>query len=151
LFEFDTNLKIFPPLRSPEQVAALKTAIQAGIIDTLSSAHCAQGLEEKDCEFENAEAGMLNVQTFFALANETLVASGLISLARLMEIISQNPRKILGLPTSIVQENAPLDFTLFQPQAAWQLTAKDIPSRAKNSPFLGKELKGKVWGVLVGR
>jgi dihydroorotase len=146
LSSFDTRLKVFPPLRSPEQRAALRAALQRGEIDVLTSGHRAQGLEEKDLEFALAEPGMLTLQTFYPLAM-TLVQDRLLSTSDLIALITHGPRRVLGWPELHLTAGADAHLTLFDPTAHWTLIAQDIPSRAKNSPYLGQPLTGQVLGT----
>ncbi|MDX2246367.1 MAG: dihydroorotase [Bacteroidia bacterium] len=146
---FDPIFKLFPPLRNHAQQQALLSAIKEGQIDTLGSGHRAQALEEKDVEFEIAEPGMLGLQTFFPLANAALIDTRIISLGRLIEMIALNPRKILGKTPVSVQKGSIADFTLFDPLGEWIYQSSQIPSRSKNSPFIGQSFKGKVWGTCL--
>lgn len=147
LESYDTFLKVMPPLRSAAQKEALLQALQAGHIDVLSSGHRAQGLEEKQLEFALAEPGMLALQTFYPLAQQHLIATGVISEEQFINQVSHQPRAVLQQEPQWLQPGAPAELTLFDPTVAWTLTAQDLPSQAKNSPYLGQELQGKVWGV----
>ncbi len=144
---FHTHYKIFPPLRAPSQVQQLKNAIGAGKIDILCTGHAAQGPEEKNQEFALAEYGMLGLQTAFSLALMQLVEPGYINLSRWIELISINPRKILKLPVQTIQKDRQANLTLFNPVKEWVLSSDAIPSRAKNTPFTGRTLLGKIKGI----
>lgn len=144
---FDSVYKVFPPLRTPEQVQTLKQALKSGKINILSSGHCPQGIEEKQLEFRHAEPGMLGLQTFYPLAQAHLVNEGWTSLGDLIRLISHMPRKIFGLDPVSISNGSIADFTLFHPEKSWKLQAKNIPSRAKNSPWIDTELTGQVLGI----
>ena len=146
--DFDVMYKVFPPLRNTEQVQLLREAVRRGEIDVLCSAHQAQSVEEKHLDFAMAEFGVLGLQTTFSLANEHLVMEGYISLTRLIEMLSINPRHILQLPAVIIEEGHLADFTLFHPTQEWTYTSAHIPSRSKNTPLIGKALKGLPKGVI---
>jgi len=146
LSSFDTGLKVFPPLRSPQQREALRQALQRGEIDALSTGHRAQGLEEKDLEFTLAEPGMLALQTFYPLAM-SLVQDELLTLSELISLVTDGPRRVLGWPEARLAEGSKANLTLFDPTANWTIEPQDIPSRAKNSPYLGQELIGRVLGT----
>lgn len=148
LVGFDPNFKLFPPLRPKKAVKRLRKAVQKGQLDVLTSGHQAQGKEEKNLQFEQAEPGMLSIQTCFSLANEYLIQEGVIDLADWVKMVSYNPRKILQIPTIDLSPGSLANFTLFHPEASWTFEEKHMPSRAKNSPLKGKNLKGKVLGVL---
>ncbi len=144
---FDTNLKTLPPIRSSHQLAKLKKALKEGKIDVISSGHFAQGIEEKKVPFQLAEPGMLGLQTIFPLINEELISKNYLSLDKMIELLSINPRKILGLPANIIQKGEKASFTLFNPTLSWNLSDHIIPSRSKNSPFKEKNLIGHVFGI----
>lgn len=148
---FDSVLKVMPPLRSASQRDELKTnGLGEQLIDVITSGHKAQGIEEKQLEFSLADPGMLGLQTFYPLAQQHLVESGYLSEEALIMLISLNPREILGKERVSLIEGGMADLTFFSPTVEWTLEAKDIPSQAKNSPYIGQNLKGKVWGVMTG-
>ncbi len=148
LKSYDTHFKVYPPLRAQHQAEQIIAYIQKGTIDVLTSAHFPQGLEEKETEFEVAEHGMLGLQTAFSLANEVLVQSGKIDLTHLIRLFSQNPRSILKLPPISIEKQQTAELTLFIPTEKWVLSAANIPSTAKNTPFLHQTLTGFVWGIV---
>lgn len=148
LLSFDTNLKVFPPHRDIEEVKSLKEAVKEGLVDVLCSGHFAQGLEEKKLSFENASFGQLNLQSSFSIANEALVAEGHINLGRLIELMSINPRKIMGIEDGHVKVGAKADLTLFDPGLSWQLDRSHIFSSASNHPLIDKKLQGRSLGTI---
>lgn len=148
LADFDSNYKIFPPLRDAEQVAALRHAVASGLVDSFCSLHSAQGPEEKNVEFELAEAGMLALQTHFSLLVKSLIRSGSCSLDLVVRMLTDNARRILGLPPRKVAQGMPADLSLFDPDAEWRFEKRQLYSRANNSPLLGQSLPGKVLGTL---
>lgn len=141
LNDYESSYKIFPPLRTKEDIEALKTGLIDGTIDVICSAHQPQNDELKEVEFEYAAAGMINLQTCFALAN--MAMSGRLLPELLVEKISAAPRRILGLPTLSVQENSEANFTIFDSKAEWKLKREDIQSKSANTPFMNKMMKGK--------
>ena len=143
LLTFDPDYKVFPPLKTEDGQKFLIEALQSGWIDTLGSGHHPQGPEEKKVEFEIAEPGMLGLQTFFALANTYLIREEKISLSKLIELIAINPRKILKQPSVSVSINAEANLTIFDTGMDWKFSSDKIPSRAKNSPFIGQSFTGK--------
>ncbi|MFK7923370.1 MAG: dihydroorotase [Bacteroidia bacterium] len=148
LVEYDTHYKLSPPLRDQREVDAIIEAIKIGQITVLATGHQAQGIEEKKLQFENAEAGILGLQTAFSIAYDKLVAAGHISLSRLIELISHEGRRLLGLPAATIEEDGLAELTVFAPNTDWTLNPSQIPSRAKNSPYLGQKLSGKVFGII---
>jgi len=141
LSEYDSRYKIFPPLRTREDIEALKEGLVDGTIDVICSAHQPQNNELKGVEFEYAAPGMINLQTCFALANEAL--SGRMKPEQIMEKIAIIPRKILGLAVPSLSENTEANFTIFDTEVNWELKEENILSKSMNTPFLNRKLKGK--------
>ena len=146
---YDTHLKVFPPLRSAAQQAALRQALRQGAFDVLSSGHQAQGLEEKALEFTLADPGMLSLQTFFPVVNTHLIGTQALDWDAFVRMVAIRPREILRQAPAPVAAGATADLSLFHPGESWQLQAADLPSRAKNSPWLGQSLTGRVLGTYV--
>lgn len=147
LNEFDTNYKLNPPLRSKKDVTALRNAVENGTIDVIVSDHLPQDTESKELEFDLAETGMINLQTAFCCAYEALKEKGI---EVLVNALTVNPRKILGLEEIKIEAGAEANLTLFQLNATTLITERSNFSKSRNSPFLNKPLKGKVVGVING-
>ncbi len=147
---YDANYKIFPPLRSEEDRLAVIEAIRDGTIDVISSFHTPQSKTSKAQAFENASAGMIGLETTFSLAME-LVLQKKISLLRLIELLSTNPARILGLSEEIgaLKKGCWADLTLLNPKASFVYQEKDGWSAAKNSPFFGQKLRGGIHSTYV--
>lgn len=146
---FDSNYKVFPPLRSEADREALIKGVQDGVIEVISSFHWPEGTEEKRLEFPAAEFGMSGLQTCFSLAYETLVDSGAITLAALVDTLTHNPRRILQLPAVSIEVDAEAELTWFDENGSWTPTTQNWKSKSLNSPFLGKQLKGCVKGIFA--
>ncbi len=149
LKDFDSFLKVTPPLRDKDQVLALRKAVASGAIQALVSLHHAQGLEEKEVEFAHAEPGMLGLQTAFSLSWDALVNTGLMNPSQLVDLWSYGPRAILNLEPITIDRGQAARFTLFQPEMTWVPDNRSIPSVAKNSWFVGKTLPVKVNGIIT--
>jgi dihydroorotase len=145
LYRYDTNYKVFPPLRSEEHQKALINAVKTGVIDAVSSNHRACTIEEKDCEFAIARFGMIGLESCFGI-----LGSLDIPLEDIVRSLAIMPRIILDIDPVVIQEGVEADFTLFVPDEQWQFTKNDIQSRSANTPYLGSSLKGRVLGVLIG-
>jgi len=143
LEQYDTNLKVNPPLRTQEDVAALKNAVLDGTVDCIATHHLPQDTDHKVVEFEYAGYGMLGLETAFAVVRTCLPE---LSIERLVELLSFNPRKIFDLPSVSIKENEKASISLFLPDAKW--IVGDLHSKSKNSPFPGKELTGKPMGII---
>ncbi|RYF89455.1 MAG: dihydroorotase [Chitinophagaceae bacterium] len=143
LVTYDTNLKLNPPLRTRADRDALREAFKCGVIDCLASHHVPCHWDDKTCEFEYARNGMLALQTAFAVANQFAGNA-----SKLVEQLTEVPRKIFGLEVPQIKEGEVACLTLFDPAADFTLGAEDILSTSANTPFVGKALKGKVWGTI---
>jgi dihydroorotase len=139
---YDTNLKINLPLRSKKDAEALKTALAEGVIDCVTSHHQPQAWDQKVCEFEYAKPGMSGLETTFG-ALGTLE----LPLDEIINCLSTNPRRIFGLPPATVAQGGIADLTLFLPEFEFTVTDQ-IFSKSRNNAFIGKNLKGKVFGVI---
>ena len=145
---YDTNLKVNPPLRDKTNQAALLTALLDGTVDCIASHHIPQNYDNKVCEFEYAKNGMIGLESLFgavwSMVNDQW------SMVQLIERLTVSPRKIFGLSVPVIEEKAVACLTLFNPDAEYIFDEKMIVSKSKNSAFVGKQLKGKVMGIING-
>ncbi|UHG93628.1 dihydroorotase [Spirosoma oryzicola] len=140
---FDTNLKVNPPFRSADDVAALWAGLADGTIDAIVSDHSPQDAESKNLEFDQAEFGIIGLETVFAAA---ITHNRNLSLTQLIDKLTHRPRQILRLPAVTIAEGQPASLTLFDPTGTW--TYSRTASKSKNSPFLGQTLTGRVIGTV---
>jgi dihydroorotase len=146
LVEFDTNLKVTPPLRDKNEVENLKRAVINDAIDVIVSDHCPEEIENKDVEFDHAAFGIIALETAYATANTAL--HGKIEQEKLIEKLSTNPRKILGLAIPVLKVGEKANITLFNPDIKWEFTQKHIVSKSKNTPFINYNFTGKAVAVI---
>jgi dihydroorotase len=141
LHDFNTNYKVNPPLREQEDNDALIKGLKDGTIDVLSSGHVPQDDESKNMEFDLADFGIINLQTF---GSQLASLSKWVAMETLIEKVTANPRKILGLTLPVIDVDAKANLTLFDPSHEYTFSPGDNLSKSKNSPWLGSTLTGKV-------
>jgi dihydroorotase len=149
LSDYDTNLKLNAPLRTSAEQSLLKKALISGKIDCIASHHLPHEYDSKICEFENAQPGMIALETTYA-AMQTSMGNDL-NPERWAQLVAHNPRRIFNIGEPILDLNHSANITLFDPDIEYIFTEAHIRSQSKNSPFIGKTLKGKVIGTILGQ
>ncbi len=144
---FDTNTKMHPPLRAPEDVEALKEGLADGTIDALCTDHAPHAAFEKDVEFTAAPFGITGLETAWGLIGRELIEPGVLSVAEAVEKLTAAPRRILRLDLPTLEEGQPASLTVFDASTRWTFTEDDVRSKSQNTPFLGDELVGRPWAV----
>jgi dihydroorotase len=144
--QYNTHAKLNPHLRTQDDINALVRGIQDGAIDTITSQHNPQDEECKRLEFDKADYGMIGLETSYAVANTAL--SGKVDTTKMIELLSLNARRILGLPAADIAEGADADLTLFDPDMEWTFSKSDIRSLSSNTPFIGTAFMGKALGII---
>ena len=143
LENYDTNLKVNPPLRTKKDCQALKEGIKNGIIDFIASHHQPQDWDHKVCEFQYAKNGMETLESVFGAAQICGVAT-----ETFIKMQTENIRKVFNVPQPSISEGEKANLTLFVPDEEYIFAEKDILSKSKNNAFIGKKLKGKVIGII---
>lgn len=147
---YNTNAKMNPPLRTAEDVAAIKAGLKDGTIDCIVTDHAPHHRDEKNCEFSQAKNGIVGLETSLGLGIKYLVKEGVLSMSELIEKMSKNPAEILGISRGTLSVGHSADVIVFDPDRAWTVDINKFKSKGKNSPFDGFELFGKPEYVLVG-
>ena len=147
---YDTNVKMNPPLRETADRDALLQGLADGSIDAIATDHAPHHYDEKKVEFDHAPFGIVGLETCVALAFDRLVHTGLIRIARLIELLSVNPARILGVPGGSLAVGAPADITILAPDLIVNVGASRLRSKSKNMPFDGWQLRGGVAATIVG-
>jgi dihydroorotase len=150
LCRFDQNLKINPPLRSEEDRAALVAALADGAIDCVGSDHAPHAPQEKEVPIEDALFGTTGLETAFAALHTGLVLKGSLTLARLVEVMSAAPCRLLGLEAPRLAVGAPADFCGVDRMETWEVTPAALSGKSRNCAFLGETLTSRVRMTVVG-
>ena len=145
----DGNYKMNPPLRSRADVDALIDGLKKGIIDVISTDHAPHGEEEKGRGFEKSPFGIVGLETSVSLTITELVDKGILSPMEMAERMSYTPAKILGVDKGSLAEGKCADLTLIDPEASYVIRKEAFVSKGKNTPFDGKQVKGKVVMTIV--
>lgn len=140
----DANYKMNPPLRSREDVEALKEGLRDGIMDVISTDHAPHSEEEKARGFEKAPFGIVGLETSASLTYTELVLQGYLTLMQMVEKMSYNPARVLGIDRGTLAEGSVADIVIFNPEAEYVIHAGDFASKGKNTPFEGRKVKGRV-------
>jgi dihydroorotase len=147
---YDTNTKMNPPLRDEQDRAAMIEGLADGSVDAIATDHAPHHYDEKQVEFDRAPFGITGLETAVSLCFDRLVHAGVIGLARLIELLSVNPARILGVPGGSLAEGAPADITILAPDLAVTVSAARMRSKSRNTPFDGWHLRGGVAMTIVG-
>jgi dihydroorotase len=147
---YDTNTKMNPPLREAADRDAMLSGIADGSVDAIATDHAPHHYDEKNVEFDQAPFGIVGLETAVSLSLDRLVHAGVIRLPRLIELLSVNPARILGVPGGSLSAGAPADITILAPDLKVRIDPDQLRSRSKNTPFGGWELRGGVAATFVG-
>jgi dihydroorotase len=147
LTQYDTNLKVYPPLRDEASARTLREAVSEGLVDAIASHHLPHEFDSKIVEFEYARPGMSSLETVYAVLRTRLPD---LSVERTVELLSHRPRQLFGLEQHSIAEGQPAVLTFFDPAGTTRLEAASTRSKSKNNPFIGMPLKGRVIGTLTG-
>ena len=146
---YDTNVKMNPPLREAADRDAMLQGLADGSIDAIATDHAPHHYDEKGVEFDRAPFGIIGLETAVSLCFDRLVHRGVIGVARLVELLSVNPARILHVAGGSLSEGAPADITVLAPDLAVTISAARMRSKARNTPFDGWQLRGGVAATLV--
>jgi dihydroorotase len=147
---YDTNFKMAPPLRSQSDVEAILEGLRDGTIDAIATDHAPHHANEKMYEFDKALNGITGLETAVSLTLDRLLHGGVISLARMVELLACNPSKIFKLDRGTLKAGAVADVTIFDPEKRIKVDASKSQSKSRNTPFDGWELKGTPVATIVG-
>ena len=151
LATYDGRNRVNPPLREAADVQALRQALAAGVIDCVATDHAPHAEHEKVCEFANARAGMLGLQTALSVVVQTMVVPGLLSWRDIARVMSENPAQIAGLPDHgrPLAIGEPANLTVVDPDATWTVRGADLASRSANTPYDSMTFPATVTATLL--
>ncbi len=147
---YDTNVKMNPPLREAADRDAMLAGLADGSVDVIATDHAPHHYDEKCVEFDRAPFGITGLETAVSLCFDRLVHAGRLSLARMVELLSTNPARVIGVAGGSLVEGGPADISILAPDLAVTVSAATMKSKAKNTPFDGWALRGGVAATIVG-
>src|SRR5438477_1573134 len=146
---YDTNAKMNPPLRTQKDVEALREAVKDGTIDLVATDHAPHHYDEKEREFADAPNGIVGLETALAVVITNLVAPGIIDLPMLVDKMSCAPARLFRLAGGTLERGAVADVTVFDSDARWTVDPARFRSKGRNTPYAGRELRGRVHFTVV--
>ena len=146
---YNTMAKMNPPLRTADDVAAIKQGLKDGVIDVIATDHAPHAMDEKSGEFDYASFGVVGLETAVGLSFK-LVLEGTLTLNDVVSRMSSNPAKILNLNKGTLSAGADADITIIDPNIEWTVDSAQFKSKSKNTPFNGWKLKGRAVQTIVG-
>jgi dihydroorotase len=147
---YRTEAKMNPPLRTREDVDAVRVGLADGTLDTIATDHAPHHYDEKERAFADAPNGVVGLETALGVVLTRVVAEGVIDLPTMIERMSCQPARAFGLPGGTLADGSPADVTVFDPQARWTVDPKAFLSKSRNTPFSGWELTGRPIHTIVG-
>ncbi len=145
----DADYKMNPPLRSPEDVEALKTALKEGVIDVIATDHAPHSIEEKAKSFLEAPFGIVGLETAFALSYTELVLKGYLTIAQLIEKLCVNPARVLGIDRGCIDVGKAADLVIVDPEEKYCINKETFFTKGKNCPFDGRWVQGRIISTFV--
>ncbi|MGN0349578.1 MAG: dihydroorotase [Roseburia sp.] len=146
----DTNFKMNPPLRTKEDVQALKEGLRDNIMDVIATDHAPHTFDEKNTTMKKAPFGIVGLETAASITYTELVEQGYLTPMQMAEKLSYNPARVIGLDKGDIQPGKVADLVIFDPRQEYRIDKNSFVSKSSNTPFHGKLVKGKVVATLVG-
>jgi dihydroorotase len=146
---FDSNFKMSPPLRTQADVEAMIVGLKDGTLDAIVTDHAPHAPEKKMRELDQAPNGIVGLETLLPICVLSLIEPGHLTWPQLIERLTINPARIIGIDRGTLKPGAPADVTIIDPTAEWTIDAKKFRSKSRNSPFGGWKVRGQAWCVIV--
>jgi dihydroorotase len=146
---YNTNAKMNPPLRTADDVDALRDAVKEGTIDLIATDHAPHHYDEKEREFADAPNGIVGLETAIAVIVTNLVEKGYLGFSDLVDRMSCTPARIFNLPGGSLKRGSAADVTVFDPAARWKVDPSEFLSKGRNSPYAGMTLVGRATCTIV--
>lgn len=147
--EDNANYKMNPPLRTREDVEALKQGLSEGTMDVIATDHAPHSFADKNCSMKTAPFGIVGLETAAALTMTELVDKGYLTPLQMAEKMSTNPAKVIGLDRGTLEQGKVADVVIFDPEEEYVIDAGSFRSRSKNTPFDGRKVKGRVKATIL--
>ena len=148
--DYDTNYKVNPPLRSAEDIEALKEAIAEGLVDALVTDHAPHLQSEKELEFLTAPFGIASLECALGLYVKALIEPAVLGWPRLIELMTAGPAKVIGVDKGTLSKGRQGDVTIIDPNAEYEIDVNKFRSKSRNCPYHSWKIKGRVEKTIVG-
>ncbi len=150
LTTYDTRYKMNPPLRSVDDVEAMREGIRDGSIDAIATDHAPHSLELKMREFIYAPFGVTGLETALAVVQKSLIDTGVIDWTRAIELLSCTPAKLLGVEGGTLAKGSVADVAIYDPKDSWKVEPEKMKSRSTNTCYFDWKLPGRVQATVLG-
>jgi dihydroorotase len=147
---FDSNYKMSPPLRTDADVQALIEGLKDGTLEVIATDHAPHAPEKKMRELDQAPNGIIGLETLLPVCVLALIEPGHLSWPQLIEKLTVNPARVLGIDRGTLRPGAEADVTIIDPAAEWTIDTSRFRSKSRNSPYAGWKVRGRAWAVIVG-
>jgi dihydroorotase len=147
---YRTEAKMNPPLRTEADRDALRSGLAEGVIDAIATDHAPHHYQGKEREFDDAPFGVVGLETALGVCMSELVQTGILSLSDMVDRLSCGPARIMGLEGGTLRPGSPADIVVFDPEERWTVDPAQFRSKSRNTPFAGRELRGRVRRTIVG-
>src|SRR5205823_11632757 len=146
---FDSNYKMAPPLRTQADVEAIVIGLQDGTLEVIATDHAPHAPEKKMRELDQAPNGIIGLETLLPICVVALIEPGHLTWPQLIEKLTIQPARLLGIDRGTLQPGADADVTIIDPAAEWTIDVSQFLSKSRNSPFHGLKVRGRAHAVLI--